>query len=1138
MGEPGEADLETPAGNEDKEAKAAKLRERVRERLKARQAATATVHDAAGAPSSKRDREISQTGAEEVDAKRRKTAGDAGPSGPGPSAAEGADFVDPETENRRRRVEAWRAGRKALGTKKKDAPGGDASDASETDHLGPGGSDRPPRYRLEDESDEDGPGPLSARVAGRGGGVENESEDEDDPLEAFMSLNESAMDAEREAARRRREEKEASLERKKVEKRARAVAAETEAQFASAAARAARAAAEEAAEAADVAPPPKASVGDSDVRRSDDAVDPLDAFMAANDAKANAMVAASRAAEAKLASRAKPRPGAPAVAGGLLLKPARRVASVGFAIGKDRTTASASAGTRTKPPPAGHKARRRGAVAVTRRFFDADSDADSESSDGSASSRSDSGSEADSDDDDDATWARKQTAKSVSKAEKLGVTDHASVAYAPFRKNFYIESFEIKRMTEDEVAEHRSELDGIRCRGRRVPRPIKTWAQAGVSNRVMELIRRSGFEKPTPIQCQALPAIMSGRDCVGVAKTGSGKTLAYILPMLRHAKDQPAIRQGDGPIAMIIGPTRELVTQIGKDCRKFGRAAGLVAVSVYGGSGVAAQIGALKRGCEIVACTPGRMIDVLTTGGGRITNLRRVTYVVLDEADRMFDMGFEPQITRIANNLRPDRQTVMFSATFPRAMEALARAALTDPVEIQVGGRSVVNADIEQIVEMRDEQDRFLRALELLGEWYERGKIILFVSSQEKCDRVFRDLLRAGYPCLSLHGGKEQSDRECTVGDFKSDVCNILVATSVAARGLDVPGLRLVINYDTPNHLEDYVHRVGRTGRAGNKGTAVTFISEEEERFAPDLVKAMTDARRAVPADLRAMAERYDAKRKRGGGEKRRGGFGGSGFAFSREERDAERRARKAAAEAAGVELEDNAFSDDDEEAGKGAFDDDGEPVFATTGRTGVAAAAAAAAAAEEKSRAAAAGAKAPADVTGAAAVEAAAAPPPPPPPSTALAVAGAGTAGGGALALGGATTGAARAAAFAAALAAQHAAGGGRGGAASTSSGTPRFESELEINDFPQKARWNVTHKDSLAQISEFTGAVITTRGQYIPPGKQLPIGERKLHLLIEGPTERSVKDAKGKIKEIIEQAVAKESLPGGFASVGRYKI
>ena len=862
MGEPGKADPETPAGDEDKDAKAAKLRERVRERLKARQAATAAVPDAAGAPPSKRDREISPSGAEDADAKRRKTAGEAGPSGPGPSATDGADFVDPETENRRRRVEAWRAGRKALGAKK--AFGGDESDASEGDGTDLGGSGRPPWSRLEDESDEDGPGLAAESVAGDGG-AENESADEIDPLEAFMSLNDSVMDAEREAARRRREEKEASLEQKKAEKQARAVRGDRGAVCRRRRA-AARAAAGEAAEAADDAPPPNPAAGDVPGTTADDELDPLDAFMAENDAKANAMVAASRAAEAKLASRATAnisRPSAPAVAGGVLLKP--RTA---------RPSALVSAGTRTKPPIASHKARRRGAVAVTRRFFDADSDADSESSDGSASSRSGDGSGSDADSEDDAAWARKQTARAASKAEKLGVTDHASVAYAPFRKNFYIESFEIKRMTEDEVAELRSELEGIRCRGRRVPRPIKTWAQAGVSNRVMELIRRSGFEKPTPIQCQALPAIMSGRDCVGVAKTGSGKTLAYILPMLRHARDQPAIKQGDGPIAMIIGPTRELVTQIGKDCRKFGRAAGLVAVSVYGGSGVAAQIGALKRGCEIVACTPGRMIDVLTTGGGRITNLRRVTYVVLDEADRMFDMGFEPQITRIANNLRPDRQTVMFSATFPRAMEALARAALTDPVEITVGGKSVVNSDIEQIVEMREEKDRFLRALELLGEWYERGKIILFVSSQEKCDRVFRDLLRAGYPCLSLHGGKEQSDRECTVADFKSDVCNILVATSVAARGLDVKDLRLVINYDTPNHLEDYVHRVGRTGRAGNTGTAVTFISEEEERFAPDLVKAMTDARRAVPADLREMAERYDAKRKKGAGEKKRG-FGG-----------------------------------------------------------------------------------------------------------------------------------------------------------------------------------------------------------------------------------------------------------------------
>lgn len=164
----------------------------------------------------------------------------------------------------------------------------------------------------------------------------------------------------------------------------------------------------------------------------------------------------------------------------------------------------------------------------------------------------------------------------------------------------------------------------------------------------------------------------------------------------------------------------------------------------------------------------------------------------------------------------------MFSATFPHSMEQLARAALCNPVEIQVGGRSVVNPDIEQCIEIRPEEERFLRLLELLGEWYEQGKIIVFVHTQENCDTLFRDLLRSGYPCLSLHGGKEQTDRECTIADFKSDVCNILVATSVAARGLDVKELRLVVNYDVPNHHEDYVHRVGRTGRAGQKARSPT----------------------------------------------------------------------------------------------------------------------------------------------------------------------------------------------------------------------------------------------------------------------------------------------------------------------------
>ena len=205
-------------------------------------------------------------------------------------------------------------------------------------------------------------------------------------------------------------------------------------------------------------------------------------------------------------------------------------------------------------------------------------------------------------------------------------------------------------------------------RGKEPQKPIKNWNQCGLSGRVLDVIRKSGFDTPMAIQAQALPVIMSGRDCIGIAETGSGKTLAFVLPMLRHIKDQPPLQQGDGPIALVVAPTRELVQQISKDTKKFCKVHNMLVVAVYGGSGVANQITELKRGAEIVVCTPGRMIDILVTSGGKITNMRRVTYLVFDEADRMFDMGFEPQISRIHRNIRPSRQTVMFSATFPRSV--------------------------------------------------------------------------------------------------------------------------------------------------------------------------------------------------------------------------------------------------------------------------------------------------------------------------------------------------------------------------------------------------------------------------------------------------------------------------------------
>uniref|UniRef100_A0A803NIC1 RNA helicase n=1 Tax=Cannabis sativa TaxID=3483 RepID=A0A803NIC1_CANSA len=707
--------------------------------------------------------------------------------------------------------------------------------------------------------------------------------------------------------------------------------------------------------------------------------------------------------------------------------------------------------------------------------------------------------------------------KSKDKKDNQSNVDHSKIDYKPFRKNFYIESKEISRMTSEDVAAYRTLLE-LKIHGKYVPKPVKTWHQTGLTSKILDTIKKLGYEKPMSIQAQALPIIMSGRDCIGIAKTGSGKTLAFVLPMLRHIKDQPPVVAGDGPIGLLMAPTRELVQQIHSDIVKFTKALGLTCVPVYGGSGVAQQISKLKRGAEIVVCTPGRMIDILCTSGGKITNLRRVTYLVMDEADRMFDMGFEPQITRIVQNIRPDRQTVLFSATFPRQVEILARKVLTKPVEIQVGGRSVVNKDIAQLVEVRPENERFLRLLELLGEWYEKGKILIFVHSQEKCDALFRDLLKHGYPCLSLHGAKDQTDRESTISDFKSNVCNLLIATSVAARGLDVKELELVINFDVPNHYEDYVHRVGRTGRAGRKGCAITFISDEDSKYAPDLVKALELSEQVVPDDLKALAEGFMAKVNQGLEQAHGTGYGGSGFKFNEEEDEVRKAAKKAQAKEYGFE-EDKSDSEDEDEGVRKA----GGDISQQTALAKISALAAASKAATHSMPTPVNAGQLlpniglPVSVPGVIGLSL---------PGTAAAVPGPGLP----VVV---NDGAARAAAIAAAMNLQH------NLAKIQADAMPEhYEAELEINDFPQNARWKVTHKETLGPISEWTGAAITTRGQFFPPGKVAGPGERKLYLFIEGPTEQSVKRAKAELKRVLEDISNQAlSLPGG-TQPGKYSV
>ncbi|KFZ00145.1 hypothetical protein V498_00252 [Pseudogymnoascus sp. VKM F-4517 (FW-2822)] len=696
-------------------------------------------------------------------------------------------------------------------------------------------------------------------------------------------------------------------------------------------------------------------------------------------------------------------------------------------------------------------------------------------------------------------------ASKVRKKKDLPVINYAKLDLAPFRKNFYTEPAELAGMTEAALADLRLELDGIKVSGKNVPIPVQKWSQCGLNIQSLDVIKRLGYERPTAIQMQALPAIMSGRDVIGVAKTGSGKTMAFMLPMFRHIRDQPPLEGSDGPIGLIMTPTRELATQIHKEAKPFLKSMNLRAVCAYGGAPIKDQIAELKRGAEIIVCTPGRMIDLLAANSGRVTNLRRVTYVVLDEADRMFDMGFEPQVMKIFANIRPNRQTIMFSATMPRIMDALAKKTLNDPVEITVGGRSVVAPEITQIVEVREEDDKFIRLLELLGELYDKdedARTLVFVDRQEKADDLLKDLMRKGYPCMSIHGGKDQIDRDSTIDDFKAGVTPIMIATSVAARGLDVKQLKLVVNYDAPNHLEDYVHRAGRTGRAGNTGTAVTFITEDQEQYSVGISKALEQSGQPVPDRLNEMRKAFRAKVKTGKSQDS-SGFGGKGLERLDQEREAARMRERKTHKTEGDEDEEKEEKGDDEILLKAAstvqsattpapaapvqlvgvpkgIDLDGK---ITVHRTETAAAGS--------------GSKNPLDKV---------------------------------------------ASAIDAINSRLNKTGQLRSGVPIDNKGPDAgaFHATLEINDFPQKARWAVTNRTNVAKILEATGTSITTKGSFYPAGKEVQAGgDPKLYILVEGDTELVVTNAMRELMRLLKEGTMAAAEVDSRAPVGgRYTV
>ncbi|KAI0402945.1 Phosphomethylpyrimidine kinase-domain-containing protein [Xylaria palmicola] len=437
-----------------------------------------------------------------------------------------------------------------------------------------------------------------------------------------------------------------------------------------------------------------------------------------------------------------------------------------------------------------------------------------------------------------------------------------------FEKSFYKEDPAVAQRPATEVERFRRDHQ-ITIAGRDVPKAVESFDEAGFPEYVMNEVKAQGFPAPTAIQSQGWPMALSGRDVVGIAETGSGKTLTYCLPAIVHINAQPLLAPGDGPIVLVLAPTRELAVQIQQEITKFGKSSRIRNTCVYGGVPRGPQIRDLSKGVEVCIATPGRLIDMLE--GGK-TNLRRVTYLVLDEADRMLDMGFEPQIRKIISQIRPDRQTLMWSATWPKEVRALASEFQTDFIQVNIGSMDLsANHRITQIVEVVSEgekRDRMIKHLEKIMDNKE-NKCLLFVGTKRVADDITRFLRQDGWPALSIHGDKQQNERDWVLDQFKTNKSPIMVATDVASRGIDVRNITHVINYDYPNNSEDYIHRIGRTGRAGAKGTAITFFTTDNSKQARDLVGVLQEAKQQVDPRLAEMA-RYGG----GGGGGRYGGRG------------------------------------------------------------------------------------------------------------------------------------------------------------------------------------------------------------------------------------------------------------------------
>jgi superfamily II DNA/RNA helicase len=344
------------------------------------------------------------------------------------------------------------------------------------------------------------------------------------------------------------------------------------------------------------------------------------------------------------------------------------------------------------------------------------------------------------------------------------------------------------------------------------------FADFGLSDELLRGVRAAGFGAPTDIQAGLIPAAMGGRDVVGQARTGTGKTAAFALPMMQ------GMASGGGLRGMVVVPTRELALQVTAEFRSLGRFTGLAFATVYGGASMGAQVAALRAGADVVVATPGRLLDLMRRGALDASGVR---FVVLDEVDRMLDIGFIDDVRRIMRSVPRDRRTVLVSATVDGRMRRLAREFASDPVEIDVSQDELTVGEVKQVYCTADEPDKGRLLLAVVAQ--ERpARAIVFTNMRVTARRVTERLNAAGVPAEELHGDLDQARRERVMGRFRAGKIRILVATDVAARGIDVAGITHIVNYDFPTETEVYVHRIGRTARMGASGKAVTFVSRDE----------------------------------------------------------------------------------------------------------------------------------------------------------------------------------------------------------------------------------------------------------------------------------------------------------------------